>query len=721
MKRITLSLGARIALRLFVGLSLFVAIDAQTVRSVNCTHDYYLQFRSKVVTREQTYAENQPARRMAVSFIISQLEGSLLSCPESNPNADVLIAMPSEVDALKPAITDLQSCGIDRTSRCKYKCGSNDAVTVAFKNDLNTAISRVSKKLGDIFSRIPPSNNLQLSAMQCGIFQGVTLPGSYSPTNTDLVVFLTARPTPTGLSSSYGVPCMMDQLFRPIAGHINISPIEWAIAPRKVEYLEAVLLHQTLHVMGFSAISLRSPVRFSNTTIRGASYYEMTSPDMVEAAQSHYGCRALSLVSWQRHVNHTSHWDLFSFQGDIMAPVFNIWASLSKLTISYFASSQWYQVDYSKAEFHEFGYTKGCDFHSECKKRNGVGYFCSTDKAASCSYDYRSKGQCKLIKYATPLPTPQQYFTDSSIGGDSELAAYCPITNPIDDCTLLSSTLDSSAEQSAPDSSCLLSTLKKQSTGGSAALSNETPICYRTICIDPRTIKVNIGNVWYTCRENGPTKITAYGFAGYVNCPESVTNFCTRRFGGSDIPWPQIFSLSTNFTNESGGSKLIVNGTGFKYETAIQVASRNLLHTFWESSSRLTGFFLPMNVTASPLEVNLVVVDGEEPWKVEPYSGTLLYFHDDTVYVYEGMPIGSLFGAAQQWFADLWADALNSGDLGIFIFITCYGMIFFSLIYLSLVCYCIPPLLPDKVCFSRKTELSKYAHATLLDFVPLSH
>ena len=72
---------------------------------------------------------------------------------------------------------------------------------------------------------------------------------------------------------------------------------------------------------------------------------------------------------------------------------------ISKLTLSLMEDSGWYEVNYSMAQFYEYGKDKGCSFLDDLcsSKENEI---CQEENAISCSEDFSSKTLCAKTFYS---------------------------------------------------------------------------------------------------------------------------------------------------------------------------------------------------------------------------------------------------------------------------------------------------------------------------------
>jgi len=110
---------------------------------------------------------------------------------------------------------------------------------------------------------------------------------------------------------------------------------------------------------------------------------------------------------------------------------------VSNITLGLFEDSGWYTVNYGMSGDHTYGKNQGCDFASNyCLIRTSTtptnhypDYFCKDNGVNACLPDLSAVGSCSLSRFSSSLPTYDQYFADSKIGGN-QIADFCPQWSP---------------------------------------------------------------------------------------------------------------------------------------------------------------------------------------------------------------------------------------------------------------------------------------------------
>lgn len=121
-----------------------------------------------------------------------------------------------------------------------------------------------------------------------------------------------------------------------------------------------------------------------------------------------------------------SHWEKRIFRNEYMtgsadpSPVISAitLALLEGIVLWYFVfvftiylDTGWYQVDYSHAEYLEWGSGMGCSFIEEpCSKwKARKGYFCDSQQSQGCTSDRKAIGYCNMMKHSNSLPHSNRY------------------------------------------------------------------------------------------------------------------------------------------------------------------------------------------------------------------------------------------------------------------------------------------------------------------------
>lgn len=95
------------------------------------------------------------------------------------------------------------------------------------------------------------TSNLRVTPTICGADGGVVVPASHRTTgfaNTDLLIYVTIRPTTTG-TLAWAIECQDDPTTsQPRVGQINVNPTSFTEADDK---MVGIMLHEITHILGF--------------------------------------------------------------------------------------------------------------------------------------------------------------------------------------------------------------------------------------------------------------------------------------------------------------------------------------------------------------------------------------------------------------------------------------------------------------------------------------
>ncbi|CAH8583072.1 unnamed protein product [Schistosoma rodhaini] len=289
----------------------------------------------------------------------------------------------------------------------------------------------------------------------------------------------------SGSTAAHASSCLMDEeTDRPILGYVNVCP-----GKMKTEYPEdrnarGIFLHEIGHALGFSSSSFpfmrfpngtartprdatHKPIykdqhgRYlpSNNTIRKITrqwksaagwfrkdFYSFVTPKIKAAAKKHFRCANIDGADLEnQHQTGAigSHWEGRLYSAEIMAGRIEVDYAVSRVTLSFFEDSGWYNVNYKKAMKWFYGRNLGCNFvmkscfeYAEIQRHYNRSYvpFCDVIRKATCRDAY-SYGTCSILRYHTPVPIEDRFFTKdpfgtrydpSFFGGEDPFKDYCP-------------------------------------------------------------------------------------------------------------------------------------------------------------------------------------------------------------------------------------------------------------------------------------------------------
>ncbi|KAF2077395.1 hypothetical protein CYY_001323 [Polysphondylium violaceum] len=357
------------------------------------------------------------------------------------------------------------------TDSCVYTCDANDILNDQLAGLIQNAIIKtISNVLSSLISVERVQGPLKLRPVyvnnECDY--KYYIPDKYITTgieNTDLLLFITARPSAKKSTIAYALACSfpiydLDAKFfgRPTAATINFNPRYFQamiLNPNPFLFREYIRvgLHEATHALGFSQLfydsfvdsngkRFESPIKvvqMTGTTPNGQSYSvskkAISTPSIVQFVREHYNCQSIShqfVEDYGQTGTAMSHWEKRTVGEEYMLgyvqPVFPI----TNLTLSLLKDTGWYYPNTSYAEPLMWGKKLGCDWFDSCtpKSWNYTGYFCgASPNGKSCTPTRVGKGVCKVYSYVKDLNPEDQHFTNPKYGGYDSVANYCPFSD----------------------------------------------------------------------------------------------------------------------------------------------------------------------------------------------------------------------------------------------------------------------------------------------------
>ena len=389
---------------------------------------------------------------------------------------------------------------------------------------------------------------------RCGPRGGVPIPSDlkatgFDGTNADVIMFVTARPTSTGVLG-WATSCLTTSpTNRPVAGHLNLSP--QLIAESFAEKI-GVTKHESLHALGFSEIffggfyDANTTSLFNEESVRVLqektfvdseqqeqiiTISKLITPTVLEVARKYYNCPTLDGVRLEEGGGDGtagSHWEKNIMYNELMVGSVGGELVLSSFTLAFLEDSGWYKANFSHAGRLLWGRSMGCEMaDGRCENwskanKNRVGYYCTQNNAPSCSFDLKFKGSCALGTYSSNLGYYEHVPKSPKLGGPDNLMDYCPGFSRFKngDCSYTGYTdsqkydFESFGSQSACFSSSLLSVFTSS--------DDESSRCLSYTCAGG-VLSFFVGGNQYTCpRDQSYVRKTDMPtmFKGYVDCPE---------------------------------------------------------------------------------------------------------------------------------------------------------------------------------------------------------
>ena len=262
----------------------------------------------------------------------------------------------------------------------------------------------------------------------------------------------------------------------------------------------------------------------ANATKRGKTVTMLASDNVKAKSRDSFGCSSLEGLELQDtggSGTEFSHWASRVMYNELMNPQLLLLEPVySEMTLALLEDSGWYMPDYSYGQTIQWGYQKGCNFFNEdCIVNQEAAFpeFCADQTGEYvCDFNLFGYGPCYFSQYSG-IPTYEQYFSDTTLGGDP-LADYCPVIYDIVDCGDSTNTNTDAGEAFCPQCRCVEGTFSI-----SGASTANRPSCHSISC-GSNSATITIGSYQAVCSTSGET-VTVPGLAGTVTCPD-LTMVC---------------------------------------------------------------------------------------------------------------------------------------------------------------------------------------------------
>lgn len=268
-----------------------------------------------------------------------------------------------------------------------------------------------------------------------------TYPAGDGVTDQDIILYVTAANSETcgGMTIAYAGWCELDPYTkRPIAGAINFCPDRINTDAEGFGDMLDTSIHEIIHVLAFTDslyghyVDENGQTRGMNSVVRqttvdaSTNKLSLITPKVVEAARQHFQCDDVSQVSLENEGGDStahSHWEELHYEGEIMCGKQSGRAPLTNLTLGLLDDSGWYQIDYTKSGFLQYGHNAGCMFPGlSCLGLTAAfpRYHCTAQEKeiSQCTADHYAFGYCTDSNLGNTCTTVKAYenghCTDSS-------------------------------------------------------------------------------------------------------------------------------------------------------------------------------------------------------------------------------------------------------------------------------------------------------------------
>jgi leishmanolysin len=417
---------------------------------------------------------------------------------------------------------------------------------------------------------------LTFSGTKCNNGQGgVPLPSSIitNGLTNDILIIFTARPSINTQAIATTSVCYSEATYgRPVIAQINMDPNLFFRGQTYVQQ-KGTLLHELTHALGFSSdrfntfVDQNTGARLTTASTQAvtASYTDssgttntqsvtyLTTPKLVAAMKSHFGCSSLptgavpgvALEEFGSSGTAGSHFEKRVYFNELMAGSAASQAgtsyAVSAFTLAFLDDSGWYKANSSLvvdgATPLIWGKNTGCSMPTQRCESWSLGslsssYYCSSNLYTSsqqsvCTFNLRAKGSCSIQTYTSNLPGYYEHIRGSrNLGGVDQLMDYCPyvMTFTNGDCTnTANSGIGRGFEYFGAGSACFDSNVV---TALDTQQKTADARCFQYNCKrDTGILQVKVGSNWFDCPADQSSKRITSGFEvaynGYVTCPSN--------------------------------------------------------------------------------------------------------------------------------------------------------------------------------------------------------
>ena len=398
----------------------------------------------------------------------------------------------------------------------------------------------------------------------------------------DLVIFCKiSDKDSSNLASAKAI--LIDDLNRPFGGLVYINKNVVYSRKKSQEYLEAILIHEFTHVLGFSNYFFTEFYHnvFYQLDAYGVNRTYINSSKVLEVAKKYFNCSNIKGVPLEEYGGAGtvgSHWEARVLLGDYM----NGYAHTEEQVISEFTLALLEDTGYYKAKYYtgglmRYGKNKGCSFvtdscvnktdhtinpYFENEYYDSINSYSLIDPSCSSGRQSRTYFAWWIYPDLSKDYSYYVYFSNNTYGGFGP-ADFCPVAQYMSDeesegfyvgqCnnkgnegygesiyyddgkTFSSGSLSSiTGEVYSDHSFCFLSSLFKEETENVEYYSSiNRAICYNINCSE-KSLTVQIFDDYIVCPRAGG-KIEVDGFKGFFLCPDynlmcSGTVICNDMF-----------------------------------------------------------------------------------------------------------------------------------------------------------------------------------------------
>ena len=336
---------------------------------------------------------------------------------------------------------------------------------------------------------------------------------------------------------AYSADCGMtsydraDENGRPVAGYINFCPPKLRMFKKQKHKLILTIIHEIIHVLGFSKdhfalfkdcsnteIGSKCPPQRSPMFRKMGNYTRLLTNNVVKHMQEQFKCNKSNFggpLDLKKHKYNDiyvlqSHWDGKLLYGSVMAPTMGPpeLTFVDTISLALLEDSGWYKVNYSYADAYPWGREKGCNYASmdfdigSCKYGNEMVY-------NGCNIYHTHRIECDGINTLDSEMLESNSCREVIYDGDSR-PEFLRNDGFLLRC-LLSNISNSDSSKEISDTKALTGT------------------CFKIRCSELKKIEVIIDLLNIDCPIGKTVNIEKAGFHGIIVCPRELDLICFQR------------------------------------------------------------------------------------------------------------------------------------------------------------------------------------------------
>ncbi|XP_026791802.3 ciliated left-right organizer metallopeptidase isoform X1 [Pangasianodon hypophthalmus] len=402
--------------------------------------------------------------------------------------------------------------------------------------------------------------------------------------DTDVLLYVKAQSTDKCRADSsvlaYSAHCQSNSEGRPVAGVMVICREPLSIEGFSHEHMVQTVIHELLHVLGFSKElfskwtdrSLSSQIGMDSFSHGQVIYTDesgqmrLCTPNVNKALHTHLNTTHTDLGAPLENQDadsrgFSSHWEARVLQGSIMTAMLTEPAlvRIDVITLSALQDTGWYSVNLSQAQNLLWGENEGAFFGSVSTCKRSSSFFC-TGSGFGCHYLHLHKGVCQSDQYLEgcriykPLANGSECWKEENETGSGPEVW--------------------SGEIFRSDSRCFLSNIIKEDHFSFNA--SVTGRCYRHRCTGKNRYQIQVmGSDWLDCPPGRSIKV--FGYRGAVFCPDK--RLChyhdTAPLSSLHKPLPSLLLLTAPPSRDQSLTQRPI--TGLKFDAALPFSEMSVM------------------------------------------------------------------------------------------------------------------------------------------------